>query len=44
MAAILSGLLVSFIEIPILVILLSLTMLTAVLSIRFLPDIETVFD
>lgn len=44
MAAILSGLLVSFIEIPILVILLSLTMLTAVLSIRFLPNIETVFD
>lgn len=44
LAAMLSGLLVSFFSIPTLVIALSLIMLLAVLFVPFLPNIERVFD
>ncbi|EGQ0296481.1 hypothetical protein E4277_09310 [Staphylococcus pseudintermedius] len=43
-AAIMSGVLVSHFKIPLLIILLSSLMLLAAWSIRFLADIETVFD
>ncbi|MDE9940164.1 hypothetical protein O0H37_07245 [Staphylococcus pseudintermedius] len=44
MAAIMSGVLVSHFKIPLLIILLSSLMLLAAWSIRFLADVETVFD
>ena len=44
MAAIMSGVLVSHFKIPLLIILLSSLMLLAAWSIRFLVDVETVFD
>ncbi|WP_100006273.1 MFS transporter [Staphylococcus pseudintermedius] len=43
-AAIMSGVLVSHFKIPLLIILLSSLMLLAAWSIRFLADVETVFD
>ncbi|EKN7254848.1 MFS transporter [Staphylococcus pseudintermedius] len=43
-AAIMSGVLVSHFKIPLLIILLSSLMLLAAWSIRFLVDVETVFD
>lgn len=43
-AAIMSGFLVSIFEIPILIVVLALMMLISAGSIRFLPEIETVFE
>ncbi|EGQ4233219.1 MFS transporter [Staphylococcus pseudintermedius] len=43
-AAIMSGVLVSHFKIPLLIIMLSSLMLLAAWSIRFLADVETVFD
>ncbi|ENR2655043.1 MFS transporter [Staphylococcus pseudintermedius] len=43
-AAIMSGVLVSHFKLPLLIILLSSLMLLAAWSIRFLADVETVFD
>lgn len=44
LAAIMSGFLVSLFKIPLLIVLLSSLMLLAAWSIRFLTDVETVFD
>lgn len=44
LAAILSGVLASVFEIPTLIILFAMLMLLAAISIRFIPDIETVFE
>ncbi len=44
LAAIMSGFLVSLFKIPLLIVLLSSVMLLAAWSIRFLADVETVFD
>lgn len=44
LAAIMSGPLVAFFDIPLLIVVLSVLMLIAAISVRFISDIETVFD
>lgn len=43
-AAIMSGFLVSILEIPILIIILAVIMMLAASSVRFLPEVKAVFD